>query len=200
MRFRGESGVFRHRVERGDLSKSVTLFFRVSVRPSWTALRYVPELGLLRPTWTTCDTVPDLGLLRPSWTTCDAVPELGLLAIFRFAVRLTGDLRCPNWGFLRLTNFVAPSLAGTHRPSIPFTDRRPLYHIEDLCIDGIHQPLDNRRVEWLVKSKLLDAFHFLAEYGLPIPLTKLGQKTWPARGTLGYSNGIESRAGIEVLL
>ena len=91
------------------------------------------------------------------------------------------------------------SLTGTPRPSVPFTDRRPLYHIEDPCIDGIHQPLDNRRVEWLVKSKLLDAFHFLAEHGFPIPLTKLAQKTWPTRGTLGYSNRVELRAGAEVL-
>ena len=76
------------------------------------------------------------------------------------------------------------SLKGTYRPSIPFTDRGPLYHIEDPCLDGIHQPRDNRRMEWLVKSKLLDAFRFPEEHRLPIPSTKLAQKSWPTRGTL----------------
>jgi len=27
---------------------------------------------------------------------------------------------------------------GTHWPSIPFTGRRPLYHIEDPHLDGVH--------------------------------------------------------------
>ena len=76
------------------------------------------------------------------------------------------------------------SLTGAHRPSISFTDRRPLYHIEGPCLDSIHQPPDNCRMEWLVKSKFLDAFRLLEEHRVPIPFTKSAEKSWPTRGTL----------------
>ena len=76
------------------------------------------------------------------------------------------------------------SLKRAHRPSVPCTNRGSLYHIEIFCLDGIHQPPNNRWVEWLVKSKLVDAFRSPGEHGLPIPGTKLAQETWPTRGTL----------------
>ena len=76
------------------------------------------------------------------------------------------------------------SLKRAQRPTVPFTNRGTLFHIEVLCLDGIHQPPDNRPVEWLVKSKLVDAFCSPGEHGPPIPRAKLAQETWPTRGTL----------------
>ena len=73
------------------------------------------------------------------------------------------------------------SLKRAHRPSVPFTNRGPLFHIEDPGLDGIFQPPDDRRVEWLVKSKLVDTLRSPDESGLPIPRAKLTQETWPTR-------------------
>jgi hypothetical protein len=93
-----------------------------------------------------------------------------------------------------MTDIAAPKYSlflpeWTHGPSIPVTNRRPSSYIEDLRLDGLHEPSNNRRMEWLVKYELLDALRSSGEYGLPIPHTQLVQEVWPARRTLGHSNG-----------
>ena len=74
------------------------------------------------------------------------------------------------------------NLKGTHRPSIPFTDWRPLYHNEDPCPDGTHQPLDNRRMEWLVNPS--SSMHFV-----PLEI-----RVWPPDSA--YEVGTENVANL----
>ena len=111
---------------------------------------------------------------------------------------LTPKLHSRDMADIATAEYLLAILKGTHRPALPLTKRWPLENIRNLRPNGVHEPLDNRRVKWLVERELLDAFCTLSEQGLPIPSTKLGHESWPIRRTLGHGNGSKVRAYVDI--